>query len=173
VQRVMSRRARTLRTRGQAVLVMAAGILGFVVLMILAVTPKTKTDVRDVPTTVRVTTAVFGIVILGFAGRLARCCAVLRDDGLLVRNPTRSILIAWSELSNFRIGRHGVWPRIGIVVRSDGSELAMWGIQDRGPALARPGKGPAAALIDTLNEARLAATPGGPNLAGDDTSESA
>jgi hypothetical protein len=142
-----------LRTKSQALIILIAGVAGCVALVITGLDPARNASSHRAAPGSSAVAYVAAAAVLVVAIRLARCAAVIRSEDLLVRNPFRTTSVPWSAITGFRVGRHGLWPRVCIAARRDGSEIAIWGIQDRGPLRRRPGGGSAAALLKQLNEA--------------------
>jgi hypothetical protein len=151
---------KVLRTRSQSVGILVVGVIGCVVLVYMGLSPKPQTAVHDVPTAARAIICIVAVLVLAASLRLASCAAVVRRDGVLIRNPISTQLVRWDGVSRFRLGRHGVWPMICILERASGDTVAIWAIQDLGLAARRPGKGAASRLVGSLNAVLGANGPG-------------
>lgn len=148
-----------LRTRSQAILIVLVGVIGCVALFSMALARTPRTARHALSTGDRAVGVILGLIVLGGCLRLAYCAAVVRPDGLFIRNPARSIVVPWSEVRGFRLGRSGLWPMVCVLQRMDGREVAIWAIQDLGPAVRRPGRGAATGLVHRLEAAREQRSP--------------
>jgi len=138
-----------IRTRSQSIVLMIVGLVGFVALANMARN-------GDSGPHGSIGLSVVGFVLAGIClvgcVRLARCAALIRSDGLLVRGPIRTTVLPWAAIEHFRVGRHGLSPRVCIVSCRDRREVVIWGIQGRGPAL-RLSTDPVNTLVAQLNDA--------------------
>ena len=155
------------RTTSQAVIIVIAGVLGAVSVATVALSPTPSGSSHHASEASRLVGFALAAVLLASAIRLARSAAIIRSDALLIRNPVRTICLPWSMIAGFRIGRHGLWPRVCIVSCNDGSEVAIWAIQGVGPLVARPGRGSVVGLLakldDALRDTQRTAPPKGPD----------
>lgn len=81
----------------------------------------------------------------------ARGAVVTSDEGVRVRNPFRTIVIPWSDVAGFRIGRHRMLSAVCIVDLADGSSQYAFGIQMARSPLGRA-HSKEQRMIDLLNE---------------------
>jgi hypothetical protein len=137
-----------LRTTSQAVALVVVGVGGAAILVALALSSESGS--RGAAGVI--VGFVLAAVCLVACIRLALCSATVEPDGLVVRNPTRTHLYPWAEIQSFHIERHGVWPRVCVMATNDGSRIAIWGIQGRGPAM-KSKRDPAYKLAERLNDA--------------------
>jgi hypothetical protein len=92
-----------------------------------------------------------GICFGGFyLTRLRRVAVYTASDGVRVVNPFSAVDLAWDQIERFRVGRHGLYPRIGLAQLVDGETVRLWAIQ--GPSSAvRPRNHEAETCIEELN----------------------
>ena len=105
-------------TLGLAVL---GGVMG-VLLLAFAV-------VADVSVVVRAGAAVLGLASAWlYVGRMARASVRAGDEGVVIRNPLRTVRVGWPEIESFetRLGMGGVQPRVSL---RDGRRVVMWAVQ--------------------------------------------
>ena len=91
-----------------------------------------------------------GLTFSFFVLRLARSGVYVRGDRLRIVNPLRSLNVPLAEVTHFSIGRHGVFPLVGLAHLEDGTKIGMWGIQAPNPLL-RSRNRSAQRIIDELN----------------------
>ncbi|MBO3102692.1 PH domain-containing protein [Cellulomonas sp. zg-ZUI168] len=70
--------------------------------------------------------ALVGALIAGFLWRQASVTALVRDDGLTVRNLLFTRRLEWAEIVSVRFGSGRPWVQLDL---SDGDTLAVMGIQ--------------------------------------------
>jgi hypothetical protein len=78
---------------------------------------------------VRAGAAVLGLVSAWlYVGRMARASVRACDDGVVIRNPLRTVRVGWREIEAFetRPGMGGVQPSVAL---RDGRKVAMWAVQ--------------------------------------------
>ena len=105
-------------TVGLAVL---GGVMGLLLL--------TFAVVADESVVVRAGAAVLGLVSGWlYLGRMARASVRAGDEGLVIRNPLRTVRVGWREVESFdaRVGMGGVQPRVAL---RDGRIVVMWAVQ--------------------------------------------
>ena len=63
-----------------------------------------------------------------YVGRMARASVRAGDDGVVIRNPLRTVRVGWREIESFEapLGIGGVQPRVAL---RDGRTVAMWAVQ--------------------------------------------
>ena len=63
-----------------------------------------------------------------YVGRMARASVRACDDGVVIRNPLRTVRVGWREIEAFetRPGMGGVQPSVAL---RDGRKVAMWAVQ--------------------------------------------
>jgi hypothetical protein len=81
---------------------------------------------------------------------IVRCGVVVCDDGIVIRNPTRTARVAWREVDHFAVVHHGVYPKIAEVRLRNGQAIRAWGIQGPNPDV-RPRNRTAERLVDARN----------------------
>ena len=143
----------TVRSVPQALVIMCFGVGGGISVVANGLSA-TRPGEHALTTSERAAFVFVGLMLFGFLTRLASCRAQIRPDALNVRNPLYSASIPWGEIESFRIGRHGIWPQIAVVTRTDGSQLSIWAIQGRGPAYRRTRNKHSRALLGKLEAAR-------------------
>jgi hypothetical protein len=82
----------------------------------------------------------------------ARMGAVVTREGVLVRNFRRATFVPWQEIASFTVGSVGFMPKVGIVQRRDGEQLAIVGIQGLNPVIC-PHSRCAERTVERLNDA--------------------
>jgi hypothetical protein len=85
--------------------------------------------VADESVVVRAGAAVLGLVSGWlYLGRMARASVRAGDEGLVIRNPLRTVRVGWREVESFdaRVGMGGVQPRVAL---RDGRIVVMWAVQ--------------------------------------------
>jgi hypothetical protein len=105
-------------TVGLAVL---GGVMGLLLLAFAVV--------ADESVVVRAGAAVLGLVSGWlYLGRMARASVRAGDEGLVIRNPLRTVRVGWREVESFdtRVGMGGVQPRVAL---RDGRIVVMWAVQ--------------------------------------------
>jgi PH (Pleckstrin Homology) domain-containing protein len=78
---------------------------------------------------VRAGAAVLGLVSAWFyLGRMARASVRAGDDGVVIRNPLRTVRVDWPEIESFEAREQvgGVQPCVAL---RDGRKVAMWAVQ--------------------------------------------
>lgn len=63
--------------------------------------------------------------------RLARSGIFTSEEGVRVANLLSSFELEWTEIEEFRIGRWGVFPYVGLIRLSNGEQKHALGIQER------------------------------------------
>ena len=95
------------------------------------------------------------VFVLAFSvfvvGRLARSCAILTEDELIIRNPLATRRIARFRVAEFDIGRGNGLHVTGLVHLKDGATHKIWGIQPPNK-LTRSGNRSADDLVSEMNE---------------------
>jgi hypothetical protein len=103
-------------------------------------------------TTGRIVEAAVAVAVGGAVVALALRAAVLvRDDGVVIRNPFGTRRIPWNDMVRFRIGRHGLLSAVCIVDLADGSTQHAFAIQLPG-ASRRTSQTKEMQMIDLLNQ---------------------
>jgi Bacterial PH domain len=105
-------------TVGLAVL---GGVMGLLLLAFAVV--------ADESVVVRAGAAVLGLVSGWlYLGRMATASVRAGDEGLVIRNPLRTVRVGWREVESFdaRVGMGGVQPRVAL---RDGRIVVMWAVQ--------------------------------------------
>jgi hypothetical protein len=92
---------------------------------------------------------VIALAIWGF--RAARSGVLVDDRGVVVRNPFRSVTLAWSDIVEFRMAWSGIRTYGAQVVLRDGSRVKAFGIQGPNPRI-RPKSKDAERIVAELNE---------------------
>jgi Bacterial PH domain len=82
--------------------------------------------------------------------RVVRCGVLVDDEGVVIRNPTRTARFAWHEIDHIAVVHHGAYPKIAEVRLRDGQAMRAWGIQGPNPDV-RPRNRSAERLVDALN----------------------
>lgn len=95
-----------------------------------------------------VVTALMLVVGTCMAAVFARVALVASDEGVRIRNPLSTAVIAWGDVARFRIGRHGLLSAVCMVDLADGSSRDAFGIPV--PRSTRGSK--EQRMIDLLNE---------------------
>ena len=106
--------------------------------------------VADDAVVVRVGAAVLGLVSAWlYIGRMARASVRACDEGVVIRNPLRTVRVGWREIESFetRVGMGGVQPRVAL---RDGRIVAMWAVQSPRRRL-RPADETAIRAVSRLN----------------------
>ena len=78
---------------------------------------------------VRAAAAVLGLASAWlYIARVARASVRACDDGLVIRNPLRTVRVGWCEIESFEahLGMGGVQPRVAL---RDGRKVALWAVQ--------------------------------------------
>ena len=71
--------------------------------------------------------------------------------GIRVVNPFTSRSLSWDQIVRFRVGAHGMSPRMGIADLTGGDHVGLWAIQ--GPSrVVRRGNQEAEQAVEALNE---------------------
>ncbi|GEK20009.1 PH domain-containing protein [Cellulomonas xylanilytica] len=99
--------------------------LGLAVL-VLAATAAIILAMSELSTGDRIGFVLVGGLIAWFLWRQASVAAVVRDDGLTVRNLVFTRRLAWAEIVSVRFGSGRPWVQLDL---SDGDTLAVMGIQ--------------------------------------------
>jgi hypothetical protein len=102
--------------------------------------------------------AVAGCLLAGAMGtgtiRAARAGAVVTEVGVIIRNPTKTVELPWSNVEGFSLGESGIYSTVGIVHTTDGGPLRIWGIQGRKRGRDASAERLVTALNDSLSAAR-------------------
>ena len=102
-------------------LALLGGVMGLLLL--------TFAVVAEDSVVVRAGAAVLGLVTAWlYIGRIARASVRACDDGVVIRNPLRTVRLGWREIESFetRLGMGGVQPRVAL---RDGRKVALWAVQ--------------------------------------------
>ncbi len=73
-----------------------------------------------------------GVVLLLIAIPVARAAfavLIVTDGGVMVRNPFRTVTVAWGEIAVFELGRYKVLGCVCLIRRRDGTVLPAFAIQ--------------------------------------------
>ena len=82
--------------------------------------------------------------------RFGQAAAITDTEGVTVRQTFRSVHVPWSDIMRFRLKRRGLFPLIGILERTDGHEVPIYGIQAPNPTT-RPENMDAQRVVLELN----------------------
>jgi uncharacterized membrane protein YphA (DoxX/SURF4 family) len=109
------------RTRSQAV------TLGLILVVDLGLPLPRVLAAKDAVAVVAGATLLVAIGIL--LARAALAVLVTTDHGVFVRNPFRSVSVAWDDIAGFEIGRYKLLGCVCLVRRTDGLVLPAFAIQ--------------------------------------------
>jgi hypothetical protein len=105
---------------------------------------------------------VFSLLYLSI--RRARARAVIQDTGLLVRNPYKTLLVPWADITELQLKQSGSREALCTAIRADGLEVPIWAIGLDGQST-RADERRTKSLVDALNlelatrRAAIAASP--------------
>jgi len=94
-----------------------------------------------------------------FAGRAALSAMVVDGRGVRVRNPFRTVLLAWDQISGFEVGRYKILGCVCVINLRDGRVMPAFGVQGIAGQPRRRSSVAARVMVEELNE-RLAAEVG-------------
>jgi hypothetical protein len=143
------------RNRQAAIIQAVAGVVAF-----LATAPPALAASKGDHTALVVFKVVFvslatALLVLALRGALSAIRVV--DRGVRIVNPLSTRTFSWDEISEFKLARWRILPRVCFVVLKDGRMHHAWGISGRNPAFARHdprAEGPVAELNALLQAAR-------------------
>ena len=84
-------------------------------------------------------------------GRAALAVLIVDDRGVTVRNPFRTVSVAWNEIAGFELGRFKILGCVCLVRRLDGTLFPAFAIQGIAGQPRRRTSGAARRMVDELN----------------------